>query len=77
MLKISAKGGPRINPRTGWTRAGFVCVGVLSPKLYTKCGRSLDADGAFSLVLLDPPGCNAHARGYGGLMKPMSQIKMS
>jgi hypothetical protein len=33
------------------------------------------ADGAFPLVLLDPPGCNAHVGGYGGLMKPMPQIK--
>jgi hypothetical protein len=32
--------GPRINPREGWTRAKFVC-GMLSPKLYTKCGRLL------------------------------------
>jgi hypothetical protein len=40
MLKISAPYRPRISPREGWTRAGFVC-GTLSPKLYTKCGRPL------------------------------------
>ena len=40
MLKISTPYGPRTNPREGWIRAKFVC-GMLSPKLYTKCGRPL------------------------------------
>jgi hypothetical protein len=31
MLKISVQDGPRINPRMGWTRAGFVC-GDVEPK---------------------------------------------
>ena len=42
MLKISAQDVSRINPWTGWTLAGFVYVGMLSPKLYTKYGRSLN-----------------------------------
>jgi hypothetical protein len=28
MLKFSAPNGPRIDPRTGWTRAKFVCGDV-------------------------------------------------
>jgi hypothetical protein len=32
MLKFSAPNGPRIDPRTGWTRAKFVCVGDVEPK---------------------------------------------
>ena len=33
------------------------------------------ADGALPLVSFNPPGCNTHVRGYGGLLKPMPQIK--
>ena len=40
MLKISAPNRPHTNPREGWIRAEFVC-GMLSSKLYTKCGRPL------------------------------------
>ena len=32
MLKFSSPNGPRIDPRTGWTRAKFVCVGDVEPK---------------------------------------------
>ncbi len=32
MLKSSAPDGPRVNPRTGWIRAGFVCVGDVETK---------------------------------------------
>jgi hypothetical protein len=32
MPKISAPYRPRINPQTGWIRAGFVCVGDVEPK---------------------------------------------
>ena len=35
----------------------------------------LVADDALPLVSFNPPGCNTHVRGYGGLLKPMSQIK--
>jgi hypothetical protein len=70
-------GGPHINPRIGWTQAGFCVCGDVEPKTLHQVSYYLMADGAFPLVPLDPPGHDTHVGSCGGRVKSAPQIKMS
>ena len=78
MHKIFAPNGPRINPRTGWTLAKFVCVGDVEPKTLLQVWQTTQRLMVhFPLGFFSPPGCNTRVGGCGGSTKLMPQIKIN
>ena len=78
MLKFLAPNRPRIDPRTGWTRAKFVCGGDVETKTLLQLWQTTQRLMVhFPLAFFSPPSCNTHIGGCGGSTKLMPQIKIN